>query len=236
MIRLKAPVAVTLLAVLLLFINLPSYSQSSIPEDILKWENDIALFDSLNAIEIADVGTLLVTGSSSIRMWDSIHADLAPYQVMQRGYGGARLSDYNYYAERIIKPQEFKAILVFVANDIAGGDEDRSPPEMFQLFKDLVKQIRDRNSGTPVCWIETTPTPSRWHVNDQAREANALIKAYCERSNDLHFIATFDFFVTPENLPDSTYFREDMLHMNRDGYLQWAEIIKSSLEEAGIEP
>jgi lysophospholipase L1-like esterase len=177
---------------------------------------------------------LLVTGSSSVRLWDSIHTDLAPYQVMQRGYGGAKLTDYNYYAERIIKAQQFKAIVVFVANDIYGGEGDRSPRQMHQSFKAIVKLIRKRNPDTPVCWIETTPTPSRWHVNEQAREANDLIRAFCKRNDDLYFIATFDQYITSEGLPDSTFFRNDMLHMNRLGYMQWAEIIKSSLEVAGI--
>ncbi len=236
MIRLHSQMAALGLAILLSFTSFLSIAQSHPPEEILKWEKDIAVFDSLNLVEQSDAGTLVLTGSSSIRMWDSIHVDLAPYQVMQRGYGGSKLTDFNYYAHRIIKPEQFKAIVVFIANDIAGGEGDRSPREMFQLFKALVKQIRTRNSGTPICWIETTPTPSRWHVNDQARKANELIKAYCERNDDLYFIATFDHYITPENLPDSTYFREDMLHMNREGYKQWAEIIKASLEEAGIKP
>ena len=236
MIRLHSQMAAILLAILLSFTSFQSIAQSHPPEEILKWESDIAVFDSLNLIEYSDAGTLLVTGSSSIRMWDSIHVDLAPYKVMQRGYGGSKLTDFNYYVSRIIKPEQFKAIVVFIANDISGAEEDQSPKEMFQLFKALVKQIRTRNSGTPICWIETTPTPSRWHVNNQAREANELIRSYCERNKDLHFIHTFDHYLSPENLPDSTFFREDMLHMNRKGYEQWAEIIKVSLEEAGIKP
>ena len=42
--------------------------------------------------------------------------------------------------------------------------------------------------------------------------------------------------MTPEGIPDSTLFRDDMLHLNRDGYLLWAELIKTALEEAGITP
>jgi hypothetical protein len=213
-----------------------SSGQSSPPDDILKWENEIAAIDLLNLVEHSDAGTLLVTGSSSVRLWDSIHSDLAPFQVMQRGYGGAKLSDFNYYANRIIKAQQFKAIVVFVGNDIAGVEDDKDPREVKQLFKELVKQVRKRNTGTPICWIETTPTPKRWHVNEQAREANSLIAKYCEKSSDLHFISTFDYYITPEGVPDSANFRQDMLHLNRKGYLQWSEIIKASLMEAGIEP
>jgi hypothetical protein len=226
-----------MLLVLLNFcISFSSHGQSASPDDILQWEDDIAVFDSMNLVNVSDAHTLLVTGSSSVRIWDSIHSDLAPYRVMQRGYGGAKLTDFNYYAHRIIKPQQFKAIVVFVANDIAGVEADKDPKEVKQLFKDLVRQLRKRNPDTPICWIETTPTPKRWHVSEQAREANGLIEAYCARNTDLHFISTFDHFLTPEGLPDSAFFRQDMLHLNRKGYLQWSEIIKTSLLEAGIEP
>lgn len=223
-------------AVLFLFLSLWSFGQSLPPREILKWENEIARFDSLNLVEASDAGTLLVTGSSSVRLWDSIHADLAPYRVMQRGYGGAKLTDFNYYVERIIKPQQFNAIVIFVANDIAGVEADKKPREVKQLFRDLVRQLRLRNPDTPIFWLETTPTPSRWEVSPQTREANRLIAGYCARNSDLHFVHTFDDYTTPEGLPDSTFFREDMLHLNRKGYRQWSEIMKASLAKAGVEP
>ena len=126
----------------LILISYQSNGQSAPPDEIRKWEKVIARFDSLNLVELSDVHTLLVTGSSSVRIWDSIHTDLAPFQVMQRGYGGAKLSDFNYYADRIIKTQQFKAIVIFVANDIAGVESDKAPKEVKRLFKDLVKQVR----------------------------------------------------------------------------------------------
>jgi len=236
MIRLNTRIGTAIAVLLFLFSSYQSNGQLAPPREIQKWENDIAHFDSLNLVELSDAGTLLVTGSSSVRLWDSIHSDLAPYRVMQRGYGGAKLTDFTYYADRIIKAQQFKAIVVFVANDIAGVEGDRTPREVKRLFQDLVKQVRKRNPGTPLCWIEVTPTPKRWQVSEQIREASSLIETYCDRQDDLHFISTFDQFTTPEGLPDSTFFVADMLHLNRTGYLHWAGIIKTSIEEAGIGP
>ena len=155
---------------------------------------------------------------------------------MQRGYGGAKLTDYNHYADRIIKPHQFKAILIFVANDITGRDQDRTPREVLLLFKTLVKQIRERNPDTPVFWIEITPTPSRWHASNQIRKANSLIKNYCEKSVDLNFIPTFDVYTNQEGLPDSTLFRKDMLHMNQNGYNLWAQRVKQTLQDEEILP
>jgi len=224
------------LALLFISISVSSFSQSRSTDAILKWEDDIVHFDSLNLVEFSDAGTLLVTGSSSIRMWDSIHKDLAPYQVMQRGYGGAKLTDFNYYADRIIKARKFKAIVVFIANDISGVEEDKTPRQVKQLFKELVKQVRARNPGTPLFWVEVTPTPKRWKVSTEIQEASALIENYCGKHEDLHFIGTFDHYITVQGLPDSTFFMHDMLHLNRSGYRLWSEIIKTSLDKAGIKP
>lgn len=205
-------------------------------DDVLRWEQDMQVFDSLNAAEDSDEKTLLVTGSSSIRLWDHIHEDLAPFEVMQRGYGGAKLTDFNHFAHRIIKSQQFKGILIFVANDIAGGEYDKSPKEVFQLYKALIKQIRERNPNTPIFWIEVTPTPSRWHAIGEIREAGDLIKNYCKKSEDLFFIDTYDRFMTSNGEPDPNLFRSDMLHLNLGGYELWTEIILSALEEEGIKP
>ena len=227
---------VSLAVVLALFTSCHPVAKYINAESVLNWESHMQVFDSLNAVEFSDANTLLVSGSSSVRLWDSIRVGLAPYQVMQRGYGGAKLTDYNHYAERIIKPHQFKAILIFVANDISGRDQDRTPREVLLLFKTLVKQIRERNPDTPVFWIEITPTPSRWHAYDQIRKANSLIKNYCEKSADLNFIPTFDVYTNQEGLPDSTLFRKDMLHMNQDGYNLWAQRVKQTLQDEEILP
>ena len=221
---------------LFLFPGQWTLGQAAPHEDILQWEAEIARFDSLNLLEDVHAGTLLVTGSSSVRLWDSIQSDLAPYRVIQRGYGVAKLTDFNYYSERIIKPGPYKAIVIFVANDISGVESDKSPREVRELFRELVKTLRRRNPGTPIFWVETTPTPSRWQVSPQARQANELIARYCNKNADLHFIATHDRYLNPLGIPDSAFFRQDMLHLNRKGYRQWSDIIKSSLMEAGIEP
>jgi len=230
----KSLKAIIIFLVITLLSSCVSVSEYINSDDVLSWEPDIALFDSLNRVEFADANTLLVTGSSSIRLWDSIHTDLEPYVVMQRGYGGAKLNDFCHYADRIIRPQTFKAILIFIANDIEGGENDRTPREVLKLFKVLVGKIRERNPDTPVFWIEVTPTPSRWAAYDRIKKSEDLISRYCNRNDDLHFIATADIFFNEDGLPDPKYFRKDMLHLNREGYRVWAARIKEVLQQEGI--
>jgi len=221
---------------LLLFSSCTTVKKHINSSEVLDWEADIHAFDSLNALKYSDQHTLLVTGSSSVRLWDSIHSDLAPFQVMQRGYGGAKLTDFNYYSERIIKPHPFKGILIFVGNDISGGDQDRTPREVYQLYKTLVKGIQNRNPATPVFWIEVTPTPSRWQAIGEVRKAGELIRNYCNKNPDLYFIDTYDAYINSSGVPDPGYFREDMLHLNRKGYKLWSDTLLEALAQAGIVP
>ncbi len=194
------------------------------------WENDILKFEQLDSTETYAPDALLFVGSSSIRMWNSIAADMAPYNVIQRGFGGSKLSDLVVYTRRIVSPHSCSAVILFVANDIVGNKDDKHPEEVAALFKQVVDTIRQSHPQTPVFWIETTATPSRWHVWEQASKANELIRQSCNRSSNTYFIKTRDLFLNKEGLPDSSLFVKDMLHLNEKGYEVWREIIKKEVE------
>lgn len=83
-----------------------------------KWEPAMQKFDSLNEAENYADDAILFTGSSSIRLWSSLEEDMASYPVIQRAYGGAPYGDLAYYIDRIIKPNDFDAIVLFAGNDI----------------------------------------------------------------------------------------------------------------------
>jgi hypothetical protein len=91
-----------LFLVLLTFIACsPARKYRQLP-DVLAWENNIRHLEQLDSSEIHPANAILFTGSSSIRLWSTLAHDMAPYPVIQRGYGGAKLSDFAVYAERIV--------------------------------------------------------------------------------------------------------------------------------------
>jgi hypothetical protein len=98
----------------------------------------------------------------------------------------------------------------------------------------LMKQIQEISPGSPVFWIEVTPTLRRWQVVDDIREASSLIRDYCVRHDGLYFINTYENFINKDGIPDQGLFRSDSLHLNRQGYLLWSGIILDALEEEEI--
>ena len=217
-----------LLAFLFFVSCAPLGKYRELPE-VKAWESDIEKFEQLDVTKSYPSDAILLAGSSSIRMWSTIGKDMLPYNVIQRGYGGAKLSDFAVYADRIIYPHPCQAIVIFIANDISGNDNDKSPLEVSQLFKKTLYIIRRKFADTPVFWISITPTPSRWHVWPEISEANGMIKEICESHRNTYYIDTEKYFTNASGLPRSELFLDDKLHLNEEGYRIWSGIIKNEL-------
>jgi hypothetical protein len=219
---------VILLTFLFIISCAPLSKYRELPE-VKAWESEIEKFEQLDITKSYPSDAILFAGSSSIRMWSTIGKDMLPYNVIQRGYGGAKLSDFAVYADRIIYPHPCQAIVIFIANDIAGNDNDKSPLEVSQLFKKTLYIIRRKFEETPVFWISITPTPARWHVWPEIMEANGMIKEICESHRNTYYIDTEKYFTNASGLPRSELFLEDKLHLNPEGYAIWTGIIKNEL-------
>ena len=207
----------------------PLKQYQSQPE-VKAWENAIQKFEQLDKSESYPKESVIFAGSSSIVLWSTLKEDMAPYPVIHRGYGGAKLSDFAVYAGRIFDPHEFRAAVIFIANDISGSDKDKSPEEVLALYKSVIKTIRKNHKDAPVFWIAITPTSSRWKAWPQIQKANSLIKEYTEKNKNLYFITTDFGFLGNDGKPKDELFRNDLLHLNDKGYDVWQEIIKKELD------
>jgi len=196
-----------------------------------RWASEMARIEKLNATETHPDDAVLFIGSSSIRLWDTIQADVAPYQPIQRGYGGARYSDLAVFAERLITPHRYRAMVVFVGNDVTGSDGDLSLSEIERLARYVVGVSRAHQPDAPVLLVEVTPTSSRYRVWPQIRRVNDLLREITLTEPNTYFIPTAEYYLDPQNKPVDRYFRSDLLHLNEQGYAVWTALIKRRLDE-----
>lgn len=217
------------LLILLLASCSPLAKYSKLPE-VKAWEPDIEKFEQLDISKSYPSDAVLFAGSSSIRLWSTIGIDMRPYPVIQRGYGGAKLTDFAVYTPRIVYPHPCQAIVLYIGNDISGSTDDKSPSEVASLFRQVLLTIRKEFPKTPVFWVAITPSPARWHVWPLVEEANGMISKVCEGYYNTYFIPTDHVFLTPSGLPRKELFQEDNLHLNADGYKIWSGIIKNELD------
>jgi lysophospholipase L1-like esterase len=212
--------------------NLPDVIAKYAPRAIKKWESDIVKLEDKNQQEQYPEDAILFIGSSSIRRWDSIAEDIAPYIPIQRGYGGARYSDLAYFADRLITPHQYQAVVMFVANDVQNqkGDADTDLDDIDGLVRHIVSVSAKHAPGKPFFIIEVTPTQSRQSIWDKTKRLNAILREVCFSTPDTFFIETAETFLTDDKQPIERLFVEDRLHLNADGYDLWASLIKSELK------
>jgi lysophospholipase L1-like esterase len=186
----------------------------------------------LNFSQQAKPGAIVFTGSSSIRLWKNIDQDMVPWPVVSRGYGGAKFTDLNLFIERLLGKHDYRALIIFVGNDISGepNQVDRSPEEVLALFQLLVHQVRQSRANMTIFMVSITPTPKRFHLWSQISRANQLMRDYCQSQPNLHFINTVPAYLDEDGRPKAQLFTDDRLHQNQSGYDTWSKIIKESLK------
>ena len=200
--------------------------RKSMSDDPLVWHAEIDAFDEHAAQEPANA--VLFVGSSSIRLWTSLKADMSPMPVIQRGFGGAKMVDVAYYAERLVNQYHPSAVVVFVGtNDLHPGRE--KPPEvLLSLYKVFVAKVRLELPDVPIYYVAITPTPKRWEAWPAVRATNNLIKAYIETEDNHVFIDTEQVFLEESGTPIADNYT-DSLHLSEQGYAQWTGLIKPLL-------
>ena len=171
---------------------------------------------------------IVFTGSSSIRMWETLGKDFPRQYVINRGFGGSQMSDVVHYADRIIVPHKPPLVVVYAgSNDIDAG---KTPQNVASDFKILAAVVWSRLPETVIAFISIAPNPARWVQADRVREANRLVAAYCRSDRRLRFIDVFPHMLGTDGKPRPELFIHDGLHMNRKGYEIWIPLVRDTMD------
>ncbi len=155
--------------------------------------------------------------------------DFPGLYTIQRGFGGAELSDVIRYAPRIVLPYRPRLIVLYAGeNDLAAG---KSAMEVFREYQAFVTLVRRTLPETRIVFVSIKPSPSRWALADQMREANGLIRRHGINDPRLSFVDVFTPMLGPDGKPREELFVADRLHMNERGYRLWTEILRPILQK-----
>jgi len=194
-----------------------------------RFENEIKAFEARDQQTPPPKRPILFTGSSSIRLWDSLSRYFPGKPVLQRGFGGSELSDVRYYADRIIMPYKPRQIVLYAGeNDIATGKQ--TAQQTYDRFVDLFEYVRKRLPGVPFVFISIKPSPSRRQFQPVVIEANQLIKQYLSTKRNTRFVDVYTPMLGANQQPMGHLFKGDSLHMQAAGYQIWAKAVRPVLK------
>ena len=197
-------------------------------DEVGKWAEAISAFEASDKTDPPAPGGIVFVGSSSIVFWETLAADMAPLPVIQRGFGGSKIYDAVYYADRIVWPYQPKAIVMFSGTNDIVVPTPGAPERVKQGFIDFVAETRAIFPEIDIHFISMSPTKARWSAVEQVRQGNALVEAVTKTDDHLFYIDTAT-AVVKDGMSDEALFRDDKLHLNADGYAVWTAIIRPHL-------
>ena len=175
-------------------------------------------------------GQIVFFGSSSIRFWSTLAADMAPLPVLNRGFGGAHLSHLIHNAPRIVVPYAPRAVVVYAGdNDIGAG---KSADIVVADFAALVALLHASLPATEIYFLSIKPSQLRFSQWPEMAKANEQIRALPERDPLLHFIDVGQVLLGADGKPNGDFFRFDGLHLNAKGYAAWTSVVAPVLRAA----
>ncbi len=188
---------------------------------------EIAAFSAADESHI-DPCAIAFVGSSSIRLWRALDTDMAPFTVVNRGFGGATIADVNYYFDALLGDGTPRAIFFYAGeNDIADGQAPADVVASFRRFLDLKSEAL---GATPVFFISLKPSRQRFGQIGAQREVNHAIHRLARSRDDLRFVDVASAMMAHGEPRD--IFIEDGLHMNADGYAIWTRILRPLVARA----
>ena len=207
-----------------------AYSESVRAQDDphARWEKTIRAFEKEDASSFPEQGAILFIGSSSFRMWSTLAEDMAPFPVVNRGFGGSHIDNCTRFADRIAIPYRPSAVVLYAGdNDIAAK---KSPDRVLEDFKSFVSVVHASLPGIPIYFASIKPSPRRWEMWEDMKRANALIERYCVDTSYLAYVDVSTPMLDETGIVRGDLYLDDNLHMNADGYRLWTSIIKPRLE------
>ena len=196
------------LSALLVLCALPAAAQSD------RWEKDIAAFEAADLTSPPPKGEILFIGSSTIRLWD-LKTSFPDLKTINRGFGGSEMQDSTRYVDRIVVPYSPRIVVVYAGdNDIMG-----TPSEQIVIaFERFVRAVHAKLPETKILYIGIKPSLLRWNQVDRMRQANAMIRQFCERDERLGFVDTDNAMLGWDEKPRKELYVADGLHLTAAGY------------------
>lgn len=195
----------------------------------LPFAEEIRRFAELDRTAPEPVCGIVFVGDSSIRLWASLKVDMAPLPVINRGFGGAQITDVNRNFGRLVSRHLPRAIVFYAGeNDLAAGV---SPRTVFARFRRFMALKTRRLGNTPVYFISVNPSPLRFDELGRQSNLNDKVLGLSFRRTDLYYIDVVKPMMQ-DGMPKDIYIY-DGLHMDDDGYAIWKDVVGAKLAQTG---
>lgn len=188
-----------------------------------RFTNAIKRFENEDRRRESSKGGIVIVGSSSVRRLNP-EVVFPGVPLIQRGFGGAHISDINHYREKtVLKHEPSKVIFFCGGNDLWVGHSIEEVRDDFQQFS---VALFDRAPDCQLLVLAIRPSPKRRRLIATVLEMNDELERIASKDDRIVFLrGSCDRFLDEHGNPIDSLYAADMQHMNERGYAVWTEIV-----------
>jgi len=200
-------------------------------DDPLVWESNIREFEEKDINFPPPSDSILFIGSSSIKFWSTLSEDMNPLPVINRGFGGAKITDVIHFSPRIVLTYKPKIVVFYAGDNDMSMGKKQSAKKVLNNYKKFVHLVHSHLPKTKVYFVSIKPSSNRWEYWRNMNEANHIIEEFSNQSEKLGFIDISSSMLNAVSEPRDDILIWDGIHMNDEGYRIWTSIVKPIIEK-----
>ncbi len=193
-----------------------------------RYEAEVVRFETRDQANPAPQGAIVFIGSSSMGYWNSTVAeDMAPLNVIPRGFGGSNMNDALHYVDRLVLGYKPRAVVVYEGdNDIA---QKVGPARIAATFDKFVAKVHASLPDCRIYVLSIKPSIGRWSHWPAMQATNQLLNARAEKNRLVTYVDVATPMFGSDGKPRRELFKDDLIHMQRAGYVVWRDALKPVL-------
>lgn len=195
-----------------------------------RFEASIRAFERQDSLSPALPGAALFTGSSSFAIWDSMASDLAPFPVVNRGFGGSTMAELLHYADRIILPCKPGSLWIYEGDNDLTLSGYTADSVLAQAHRLIAWAKQELPTGVPMYFLAIKPSPARRHLAAEAGRYHDSLRAWSAADPQIRFVDIASPMYDGSGRLRAELFSSASLHMNRQGYALWKEVLIPELQ------
>ena len=152
------------------------------------WERAIRNFEAEDHRSPPAPGSIVFTGSSSVRFWTTLERDMNPLPVVNRGFGGAHLAHVTHFAPRALLPLAPAAVVLYAGDNDLGSWTGKTAATVARDFVQFVELIRKELLETRIYALSIKPSRLRAPQWSEQRRANERIAEFAAKEPGVDYL------------------------------------------------
>jgi lysophospholipase L1-like esterase len=197
--------------------------------DPSRFEGEIQAFERQDAARLPPRGAIVLTGSSSIRLWKQAGEALAPLTVIPRGFGGSTMRELLHYIDRVAIAYQPRAIVIYEGDNDTDVSLAIPPESILGDLQKIIARVHAKLPGTRIYVLAVKPSVLRRAQWPVVQQVNAGYRKIADADPLVHYVDVATPLLGSDGRVRTDIFLADNLHLNDKGYALWGPAVRDAL-------